>query len=182
MTQPRRRNSAQTRSRILDAAFELFSTKGYAQTGVRDVAQEAGVAASLVQRYFGAKAALFRDALVHAIYARGFFTAEKAGFGERMARLVVRKEDARIPAMMVLAIADPESRDVARKITRTVVLESLAEWLGGPDAQSRALNMLILMNGFAIQTQHLLEGQVPPETVRWFAQSMQAIVDDEPTG
>ena len=79
--------------------------------------------------------------------------------------------------MMVLAIADPESRDIARKVTEQVVLKSLADWLGPPDAQTRALHMLTLMNGFTIQTRHLRSGDIPPETVRWFAQSLQAIVD-----
>jgi AcrR family transcriptional regulator len=177
--EPKRRNPAKTQARILDAAFELFSSQGYARTGMREVAERADVATSLVVRYFGTKAALFEQALVRAIYERGFFVRSKPNFGERMAALVVGDEEARIPAMMVLAIADPESREIAQKVTRDVVLKSLADWLGPPDAQNRALHMLTLMNGFTIQTRHLRTGDVPPESVRWLARSLQAIVDEE---
>jgi len=175
--EPRRRDPAKTQARILDAAFALFSSQGYAKTGMREVAEKAEVATSLVVRYFGTKAALFEQALVRALYAQGFFVRDKDAFGEEMARLVIKDEEARIPAMMVLAIADPESRDIARKVTEQVVLKSLADWLGPPDAQTRALHMLTLMNGFTIQTRHLRSGDILPETVRWFAQSLQAIVD-----
>lgn len=175
--EPKRRNPAKTRARILDAAFELFSSAGYAKTGIRDIAQRADVASSLILKYFGTKAALFQDALVNAIYVRGFFPRDKADFGLRMTRMVLSRKDAQIPAMMVLAIADPESRDIARKITRRVVLESMADWLGPPNAFPRALEMLILLNGFAIQTGHLLDEPVPEETIAWFARALQEIVD-----
>lgn len=176
--EPRRRNPAKTQARILEAAFALFSSQGYAKTGIREVAEQAGVATSLVVRYFGTKATLFEESLVRALYAQGFFVRGKANFGEEMARLVISDEEARIPAMMVLAIADPESRAIAQKVTQQIVLRSLADWLGPPEAETRALAMLALMNGFTIQTRHLRTGEVPPETVRWFARSLQAIVDE----
>lgn len=177
--EPKRRNPAATRSRILAAAFDLFASRGYARTGMREIAERAGVASSLVVRYFGTKAALFEEALVNAIYTRGFFVRDKAKFGAEMAKLVVNDDDARLPAMVVLAIADPESKHIAQEITRKVIIENLAEWLGPPNARIRALNMLTLLNGFTIQTRHLMTGQVPAESVRWLARSLQAIVDEE---
>lgn len=179
--EPKRRNPAKTQARILDAAFELFSSQGYARTGMREVAERADVATSLIVRYFGTKAALFEAALVRALYAQGFFVRDKRHFGEEMARLVVGDEEGRIPGTMVLAIADPESKRIAQAVTRRVVLESLAQWLGPPDAHTRALNMLTLLNGFTIQTRHLMTGEVPPESVRWLARSLQAIVDEGTT-
>lgn len=149
---------------------------------MREVAAQADVATSLVVRYFGTKSDLFEEALVNAIYSKGFFIRDKRDFGARMAEFVAHGQDARIPAMMMLAIADPESKEIAQRITREVVIEALAEWLGPPDAHSRALQMLTLLNGFTIQTRHLMTGEVPPASVRWLARSLQAIVDEKPEG
>ncbi len=175
--QPKRRNALKTRQRILECAFDLFSAHGYSGTGIRDIAEQAGVASSLVLRYFSNKATLFEESLMHAIYARGFFVKEKAEFGAKMAKLIMRDRDALIPAVMAMAIADPESRAVAKRVTDEVVLKALSEWLGPPDARARALSMLILLNGFSLQTRHLLSGKIPPETVAWFARALQQLAD-----
>lgn len=176
----RRRNPVRTKARILATAFDLFASRGYARTGMRDIAEVADVATSLVVRYFGAKAALFEQALIAAIHTRGFFVREKQGFGRKMAELVVNAPDAEIPAMVMLAIADVESRQIVQGVTRELIIRSLAEWLGPPNATARALHMLILLNGFTLQTRHLMTDAVEPETVQWLADSLQAIVDEEP--
>lgn len=176
----RRRDPVKTKARILATAFDLFASCGYARTGMRDIAEGADVATSLVVRYFGTKAALFEQALIEAIRTRGFFVREKQGFGQKMAELVVGSPDAEIPAMVMLAIADVESRQIAQRVTRDVILRSLAEWLGPPKASSRALQMLILLNGFTLQTRHLMTDEVGAETRAWLASALQAIVDDEP--
>jgi TetR/AcrR family transcriptional regulator, regulator of cefoperazone and chloramphenicol sensitivity len=43
------------RARIRDVAVELFASRGYRGTTIRDVAAEAGVSPGLVQHHFGAK-------------------------------------------------------------------------------------------------------------------------------
>ncbi len=179
--EPRRRNPVRTKARILATAFDLFASRGYARTGMREIAEGADVATSLVVRYFGTKAALFEAALINALYTRGFFIRDKNGFGAKMAELVVNAEDAQIPAMVMLAIADVESREIAQRVTRGVILGTLAEWLGPPDAAARALHMLILLNGFTLQTRHLMADEVQPATIRWLAHALQAIVDEERT-
>src|SRR4051794_16447790 len=47
--------AARTRSRILDAAAELFLARGYARTTMKDVADAAGVARDTVHAVFGGK-------------------------------------------------------------------------------------------------------------------------------
>jgi AcrR family transcriptional regulator len=178
--EPKRRNPVQTKARILATAFDLFASRGYARTGMREIAEAAQVAPSLVVRHFKTKAALFEQALIDAIRTRGFFVRERQGFGQRMAELVISAPDAEIPAMVMLAIADVESRQIAQRVTRDVIIRSLAEWLGPPNAASRALHMLILLNGFTLQTRHLMTDAVHPETIRWLANALQAIVDEGP--
>ena len=59
----RQRDAERTRAALLSAARTLFSTRGFANTGVREVAELAGVNSSLVGRYFGSKQGLFRAVL-----------------------------------------------------------------------------------------------------------------------
>ena len=62
-TPTRRRNSADSRDRLLVAAGELFAERGYERTTVREVGQRAGVDPALIARYFGSKAELYLAAL-----------------------------------------------------------------------------------------------------------------------
>jgi AcrR family transcriptional regulator len=62
-TPVRRRNAADSRQRLLEAADELFSEKGYDRTTVREVGQRAGVDPAMIARYFGSKAALYLASL-----------------------------------------------------------------------------------------------------------------------
>src|SRR5438445_8161798 len=56
--------SAHTRERILEAAFRTLSRKGYENTTVKDIAEEAAVAPGLVHYYFKSKQALVLAVLV----------------------------------------------------------------------------------------------------------------------
>lgn len=48
---------------ILDAAFAVFARRGYAQAGVREIAEEAGVAKPTVYNHFADKESLFRQSM-----------------------------------------------------------------------------------------------------------------------
>lgn len=69
MTAPtrRRRDAAQTRGLLLDAARERFARDGYAATTVRDIADDAGVNVALISRYFVSKEGLFEQCLTSTI-------------------------------------------------------------------------------------------------------------------
>lgn len=60
----KRRPTGEPRRLILAAARELFSSRGYSDTSTRELADRAGVSETLIFRYFGSKAVLFREALV----------------------------------------------------------------------------------------------------------------------
>jgi AcrR family transcriptional regulator len=59
-----RRRRGEPRRLLLESARELFSRQGYATTSTREIADNAGVSETLMFRYFGSKAGLFREALV----------------------------------------------------------------------------------------------------------------------
>ncbi len=58
------RNAAETRRRILEAARTLFSRDVYKNVGTRDIAAEAGVNLTLINRYFGSKKQLFNEVVL----------------------------------------------------------------------------------------------------------------------
>lgn len=177
--EPKRRNLEQTRARILAAAADVFTRSGYANAGLREIAVQAQVAPSLVSRYFGSKAALFEEALVHVLRANSVFTWQKQGFGEAMARLIPERSNTNITVMLVTALADPEAKEIARRVSREHMIQPLVDWLGPPHALERAMDMFALMTGFVIQMDGLYPETIPEHSLRWLARSLQAIVDGE---
>jgi AcrR family transcriptional regulator len=59
----RRRGRDATTAAILEAAEELFSTRGYTAVTVRDIAEHAGISHALVHQYVGSKADVLRAVL-----------------------------------------------------------------------------------------------------------------------
>ncbi|MGI9373427.1 MAG: TetR/AcrR family transcriptional regulator [Hyphomicrobiales bacterium] len=60
----RTRQKQQRRDRILDAARDLFSERGYAASTIKDIADRAAVSPPTVHKYYGTKQQLLFDLLV----------------------------------------------------------------------------------------------------------------------
>ena len=76
---PAAHGPGRTRDRILDAAREEFSERGYEKTSVRGIAKAAGVDSALVHHYFGTKDQVF-EAAVEVAFAPAL---ERAGRARR---------------------------------------------------------------------------------------------------
>jgi AcrR family transcriptional regulator len=59
----RRQQAADTRKAVVDAATRLFGERGWAATGMRDVAREAGVSVETVYANFSSKGDLLMAAI-----------------------------------------------------------------------------------------------------------------------
>ena len=59
----RRRDAAATRRALLEAARELFGTRGFEATTLREIGERAGADPALFARYFGSKGQLFSEAM-----------------------------------------------------------------------------------------------------------------------
>ena len=108
----------QTRERILDTALELFRTKGYAETTMRQIADAAGVAVGNAYYYFASK-----DQLILAFYERnhadhlallGDALGTVKEFRDRLALVLRTKVDSAMPyrrlsTKLFTSAADPES-------------------------------------------------------------------------
>ena len=175
------RNSSETKGRILAAAQAAFSQRGYSQTGMRDIAERAGVAHSLILRYFGTKANLFAEALNASFSQSTFPIGAKPQFGQLVIEGIDDPAVSIIsPGMVALALGDDEARKIAAKVLGEQTTERVAQWLGGADAEFRATKLVMLAMGYSIFSR-LLDVQVSREaqskTGAWVASVIQELVD-----
>lgn len=154
--QPRRRNRAQTRAKILAAAQLAFAETGYAHAGIRQIATLAGVDSALIQHYFGSKAGLFEAALAEAV---PLIEAPDLSTAELESRLTAESLagffDLRAQSMIVLSVSDTEARAICAKVLQARAIEPLARALGPPDATTRAIRVVMLMTGFMLFTRQV---------------------------
>ncbi|MFF8019457.1 TetR family transcriptional regulator [Streptomyces sp. NPDC007929] len=145
---PPRTESADTRDRILTAARDEFSERGYEKTSVRGIAKSAGVDPALVHHYFGTKEQVFEAAItlsfgptLHA--PKAIEEGPLDGVGERLARFffgVWENPATRAPLLAVVrsALTNETAAAVFRRIIATQVLRRIAVRLELPDAELRA--------------------------------------------
>lgn len=180
--QKKRRDAPRTKARILAAAQQIFAEVGYSQAGIRDIAAMAEVDSALVPRYFGSKAGLFEAALIDAIPRYSEIDLKQEGFGARLtAQFLDTFLDLRAQAMMVLSTSDPDARTISARVMEEYGIKPLAQWLGPPDARTRAVRMTMLSTSFMLYTRQIPlmspDAAIDSETSEWLAQSLQAIID-----
>ncbi len=122
--------SAGTRDRILDAAREEFSARGYEKTSVRGIAKAAGVDSALVHHYFGTKERVF-EAAVEVAFGPALAERDALLEGPRGRR-------ARSSARVRTRSPAPRSRDRPLPRRQRHRCRRIAGQLGRPDAELRA--------------------------------------------
>jgi len=143
-----------TKEKLLQAARELFWTRGYSNVSVRDITGAAGVDAALVSRYFGGKQGLFEATLAEippweALVADREELLAKAV--ESFSHPYDPETDKANPFNMLLAnIIDPEMGDKIREMVQQGLASPLAEKLGGAQANERAAMLLAVLFGVAL--------------------------------
>lgn len=177
------RDAQRTRQKILSAAQQAFSVKGYAAAGVRDITGLAGVNPALVSRYFGSKENLYREALRGLMRVDLITSIPREKFGEAVIDILTTPTDqVQNPvAMMVLASADPKARDITQTMLQDMVLEPFSRWFGGEQAHEKALQFMILASGITLYRQlYPLPGLFPKMDASlklWLSASFQSLVD-----
>ncbi|MBA2808120.1 MULTISPECIES: TetR/AcrR family transcriptional regulator [Streptomyces] len=136
------------RDRILEAAREEFSERGYDKTSVRGIAKAAGVDSALVHHYFGTKEQVFEAAISIAVApALGAPKAVEEGpldsVGERLTRFffgIWETPATRTPLLAIVrsAVNNETAAAVFRRIIAAQLLRRIAGRLDVPDAEIRA--------------------------------------------
>lgn len=148
----RPRNAAATRAAILQSAIEHFAEAGYDGAGVRRIAEDAGVTAMLVNRYFGSKEQLFAEA-VETAFAPPVFVLEESDTVARdaAAALVSRTGPAGDPPksflIMLLSVSDPVAVRIVREAIERHVGQRLARQIDRPDRELRTELVLSVISG-----------------------------------
>ncbi|MGC4104845.1 MAG: TetR family transcriptional regulator [Thermomicrobiales bacterium] len=156
MVTPRKRDAVQTRQDLLEAARELFGTRGYDRTSLREIGERAGVDAALIARYFGNKMALY-SATVEADTV-GTPRIASVDDVERLLRRTLAKTDAHGVGPIVRTMLapssdiDPELREVARahvqrRMTHPLTASLIAQGVAPDEAALRAEQVVAVIFG-----------------------------------
>ncbi|MEU6406917.1 TetR family transcriptional regulator [Streptomyces sp. NPDC046985] len=145
---PRREEAAGTRARILTAAREEFSERGYDKTSVRGIAKAAGVDSALVHHYFGTKEQMFEAAIEAAVAPvldapDALAGAGPSDTGERLTRYffgVWENPATRTPLLAIVrsAVNNEAAAAVFRRMVVSQLLRRIAGGLDVPDRELRA--------------------------------------------
>ncbi|MFJ4829178.1 TetR family transcriptional regulator [Streptomyces sp. NPDC088747] len=137
-----------TRDRILAAAREEFSERGYEKTSVRGIAKAAGVDSALVHHYFGTKEQVFEAAIEVAVapaLAASTAVADGPldGVGERLTRFmfgVWENPTTRAPLLAIVrsAFNNEAAAAVFRRLLVAQLMRRIALQFDLPDAELRA--------------------------------------------
>jgi AcrR family transcriptional regulator len=165
-TAPRRRgrpagsgSGTDSRDRILAAAREEFSARGYDKTSIRSIAKTAGVDPALVHHYLGSKEQIFAAAIEMSFEpALGVADVLAGGpddIGERLARYFIGIWESPVTRPPLLAIIRSAlTNDTAAAVLRGFVLRRLLERIAGelnvPDPRLRAELAASQMIGIAM--------------------------------
>jgi AcrR family transcriptional regulator len=141
-----RRDGADTRGAVLEAARARFAAHGYDGTKLRDVAADAGVDVALVSYHFGSKDQLFAAAmaldvnpaqLVEALTREGV-----DGLGERLLRqlLTLLDDDRGTPFVGLVrsAATNEQAAALLREFVEREMLVRLAGAIESPEPELRA--------------------------------------------
>ena len=183
---PRGTVTGSVRSRILAAAQDAFSARGYADVGVREIAAAAACDTTLIRRHFGSKEALFEEALARTLDVGVLVDGAREDFGARAVRYFAQtRTDPGSPlAMLIFATAEASSRAVALRLLEKHVVTPIAAWLGEPHGIERAVRISMLCSGYFLYSRILpiaaLGGRPAEQDGPWLARQLQSVVDELP--
>lgn len=84
------------------------------------------------------------------------------------------------PAMIALALGDPESRAIAEDVVRERIVDPMAQWLGSGEARAAVHTIVAMTTGFSIYQRnmdHRLDHAEREKCGRLLARAIQDIVE-----
>ncbi|OPG03847.1 TetR/AcrR family transcriptional regulator [Microbispora sp. GKU 823] len=154
---------ASTRAAILRAAREAWSESAYEDIGLRDIAGRVGVSATMVNRYFGTKEGLFREAIgTRDPSPPGLAEIDRQKFGPALAALLLGGGHDGVPGedgeaydplrILLRSAASHAAHPVLRDYLEATVIPPLTRYFGTTDtaARERAVLTLSLVLGMNV--------------------------------
>ena len=189
---PPRTESADTRDRILTAAREEFSERGYEKTSVRGIAKAAGVDSALVHHYFGTKEQVFEAAIAVALAPaqnapEAVVEGPLDGVGERLTRFIFgiwENPATRTPLLAVVrsAVNNEAAAAVFRRLVVSQVLGRVAARLDLPDGELRAELAAAQLVGTAMLRYVIKVEPLASVDVEWIIARVAPVVQGHLTG
>jgi AcrR family transcriptional regulator len=156
--------------RLIDAAIELFQTRGYAEVTVSEIAERAGVAKGSVYRHFSSKEAVFAaaiEAMVGEIASR--FAAAVTALGgaegagrdrDKVAAVFAEIMDPSMPILLELGLkaaqGQPASLNLAVWMLRTLI-DATGRPLAGATGSTVDAGIWVIEAAFAAVLRSALE-------------------------
>ncbi|MFJ6905265.1 TetR/AcrR family transcriptional regulator [Streptomyces griseoluteus] len=189
---PPRAESGDTRDRILGAAREEFSERGYEKTSVRGIAKAAGVDSALVHHYFGTKEQVF-EAAVSVAFAPALAAPDAIAegpldsVGERLTRFVLglwENPATRTPLLAIVrsAVNNDTAAAVFRRLISAQLLRRVAERLDMPDAELRVELAAAQLVGTAMLRYVIKVEPLASADLEWIVARLAPVVQGHLTG
>jgi AcrR family transcriptional regulator len=187
----RRRDAAATRQAILASARRAFARAGYDGAGVREIANDAGVTAMLVNRYFGSKEKLFAEVVADTMAAPDILAQEiirSPAPGRDLAAALINETNAGTPPLdgfliMFHSASSKRAAEIGRAQIEAHYHKVMTAALSGDLAPQRAALILSLIAGVQVMRQMIglqaLASAEPDDLVNILAPLLQKLVDGE---
>lgn len=183
-----RRNAKATRQAILESARQAFTRHGYDGAGVREIAENAGVTAMLVNRYFGSKEKLFEEVVETAFSVPGILKAEIAkaqddfpALCRGLARALVTPSTTQSNHLdgIVLFIRSASNEHAAAILRRSARrhMAPLVEILSGGEESERAALFFSLVTGFLLMRRVIALPSLSETAPSGLADQLQALFE-----
>lgn len=146
---PQRRSSTATREAIRSAAAVMFRERGFARSGVRDIAAAAQTDPALVIRHFGSKELLFLETMHLTLDDEPLLDVPIEALGEKLVALLLTLDEPRrgIVQALVRGSSEPQIAERLRVTHEEAFVAPLRARLIGRDAELRARMAAAVVGG-----------------------------------
>lgn len=144
--------SEATKARILHAAAVKFSQKSYDNTSTREIGELAKANIGLLNRYFGSKEELFRQAVIPALTVAPNLTDDRSKTAEHLGTITMQKaktgtEEFDPMKAILLSLGSDTAGPMIREALTTKVIGEIRDHIGGKDAETRAALIAAILFG-----------------------------------
>lgn len=153
----------ETRRRIRQAAFPLFARRGFGQTPVSSIAEEAGISKGLIYHYYDSKEAILEDIFqeLAAIGEQAMDFPEHLSPAGRLVHMIemifgfIREESETMRLLISLSLQPETLRTLQPEIDRyneqqLSILSELFRELGLEDPEGEAYHLGAQLDGYAL--------------------------------